>query len=170
MGKLTYLANSLLHRLSKNSCPSCGSRNAHIVDKKIFGVTILLQCQNCFLPYRFPSDSLARNYSFYQHSYAEPRALQQNCHAKQIFPSLSAQASSIAVKTFRPTRPLSKPYLNILGAGFVFSITEQTGAMPAFSLVELSALKKPGAISSPKREEAMVRRSYQSITSAVHSS
>jgi len=52
-------------------CPNCGSKNAKVVDKKFFGLTNLLQCSECFLRYRFPSDSTDFNYQFYQKNYAQ---------------------------------------------------------------------------------------------------
>ena len=71
MGKLTYLKNSLLHRFLSNHCPSCGSENAKTIDAKFFGLTNLLQCSECFLRYRFPTDSTDFNYQFYQGNYVQ---------------------------------------------------------------------------------------------------
>lgn len=71
MGKLSYLKNSLLHRFSSNYCPSCGSENAKIIDSKFLGLTKLLQCDECFLRYRFPTDSIDFNYQFYQSNYVQ---------------------------------------------------------------------------------------------------
>jgi len=71
MDKLTYLKNSLLHRFSANHCPSCGCRSANVVDKKFLGLTNLLQCDDCFLRYRFPTDSSDFSFQFYQNSYVQ---------------------------------------------------------------------------------------------------
>lgn len=72
MSKLTYLKNSLLHRFSTNRCPSCGSTDATVVDRKLLGLTNLLQCSSCYLRYRFPTDSKELNYKFYQYDYVQP--------------------------------------------------------------------------------------------------
>ena len=72
MSKFSYLKNSILRRFSKNRCPSCGSEVAKVIDSKLFGLTNLLQCGECFMRYRFPADSADYNYQFYQDSYVQP--------------------------------------------------------------------------------------------------
>ncbi|QPN59116.1 methyltransferase domain-containing protein [Synechococcus sp. CBW1002] len=37
----------------------------------MFGITKLLECQDCYLRYRFPVDSDVSNYKFYQNSYVQ---------------------------------------------------------------------------------------------------
>lgn len=71
MSKISYFKNSLLHRFSSSHCPSCGGENAKVVDTKFLGLTNLLQCGECFLRYRFPTDSADFNYHFYQSSYVQ---------------------------------------------------------------------------------------------------
>jgi hypothetical protein len=72
MNKLAYLKKVALRRFSKNACPSCKSTRFHIIDTKFFGLTNLLECQDCCLRYRFPVDSDVFNYQFYQDSYVQP--------------------------------------------------------------------------------------------------
>jgi len=70
MANFKYLLKQLYHRLDQNKCPSGGSLNASAVDNKFF-VTVLLQCNNCLLRYRFPSDPPEMNDKFYQGSYRQ---------------------------------------------------------------------------------------------------
>jgi hypothetical protein len=71
MSKLSYLAYCLAHRWSRAVCPSCGSAASKRIDAKFFNLTTLLQCQECFLRYRCPTDSHVKNYNYYQNFYIQ---------------------------------------------------------------------------------------------------
>lgn len=51
-------------------CPSCGSTESGLVQRKYF-VTELRKCRQCKLLYRYPTDSEEDNSAFYQNSYDE---------------------------------------------------------------------------------------------------
>ena len=72
MGKLAYLKRSLLNRFSPSVCPSCGGACDNVIDKKLCGITTLLECKNCLLRFRFPPDSSEYNFQFYQDNYVQP--------------------------------------------------------------------------------------------------
>jgi 2-polyprenyl-3-methyl-5-hydroxy-6-metoxy-1,4-benzoquinol methylase len=71
LSKLSYLVKSCLGYFTPRLCPACGSRNNLVVDAK-YGVTRLLECQECFLRFRHPVDTEKFNFSFYQKRYIQP--------------------------------------------------------------------------------------------------
>lgn len=70
--KINYLANSLQKRLLSlgNECPSCGSTNAIVIERK-FLVTNLKRCDDCGLLYRTPTTTETENSLFYQKAYRQ---------------------------------------------------------------------------------------------------
>ncbi|MFQ5446053.1 MAG: class I SAM-dependent methyltransferase [Saprospiraceae bacterium] len=68
--KTSYLLHCVLHYADKVSCPSCGSNDAVLIDRKYL-VARLFECQNCKLYFRHPSDSIKENLDFYQDAYTE---------------------------------------------------------------------------------------------------
>jgi len=70
--KTKFFLYSVKEKLKMNSslCPSCGSKNSFVVDRKYI-VTTLHRCQNCQLLYRVPTISSEENQSFYQHEYTQ---------------------------------------------------------------------------------------------------
>ena len=70
--KITYLSSSLskLFRGKWYICPSCGSSNSEIVDRK-YVVTTLRRCEGCSLLYRAPTTTMAEFDKFYQQEYSE---------------------------------------------------------------------------------------------------
>lgn len=71
--KLLYLANSLQKRLLNHpyNCPGCYSNQANVIDSKIWGITTLVECDQCGLLYRTPTDSPKDSIKFYQESYSQ---------------------------------------------------------------------------------------------------
>lgn len=55
---------------SGKNCPSCGSSQSKVVDRKYL-VTALRRCENCKLLFRTPTTSPDENASFYQENYSE---------------------------------------------------------------------------------------------------
>jgi SAM-dependent methyltransferase len=70
--KLRYLLRSATKRALAfvSRCPNCASTDVLIVDSK-FGVTKLVECAQCSLLYRTPTDSAQENACFYQSEYDE---------------------------------------------------------------------------------------------------
>lgn len=68
--RLTYLFDSLKRCWWPAVCPSCGSKNVDVIDRK-FLVTTLNDCRECRLCFRHPTDSFEANANFYQSSYVE---------------------------------------------------------------------------------------------------
>ena len=68
--KVKYLTNSALRIFEPKICPFCNAKNRKVIDRKYF-VTFLIECENCFLKYRHPYESVSSNKEFYQKEYAE---------------------------------------------------------------------------------------------------
>lgn len=70
--KLAYLGRQIQRRLLcyYPRSPNCGSARFARMDTKAV-VTELRECQDCHLYYRFPTDSVEDNRSFYQHAYKQ---------------------------------------------------------------------------------------------------
>ncbi len=71
MSKLSYLSYCLAHRFSRAVCPGCGSAASIRIDAKFCNLSTLLQCKECYLRYRCPTDSQVKNYNYYQDSYIQ---------------------------------------------------------------------------------------------------
>jgi len=70
--KLSYLFRSLKKRCLGfvSQCPNCGSKTGAVVDSK-YGVTRLIQCADCYLLYRTPTDTKLESDSYYQLEYQQ---------------------------------------------------------------------------------------------------
>ena len=68
--KFVYLIDSLLASGQKTQCTYCGSGNCKEIDRKYL-FTKLMECQNCHLYFRFPTDKKETNADFYQIDYKE---------------------------------------------------------------------------------------------------
>ena len=58
-------------QINEKSCPVCQTNNRKIIDSKLFGLTRLVECQNCKLRFRLPKDKEDFVKSFYQKNYKE---------------------------------------------------------------------------------------------------
>jgi 2-polyprenyl-3-methyl-5-hydroxy-6-metoxy-1,4-benzoquinol methylase len=70
MNQVSYFFDSLAKYNSEIVCPSCGSSNHTLVDRKYF-VLRLFECQSCNLYYRHPVEQEAASEQFYQSDYTE---------------------------------------------------------------------------------------------------
>jgi 2-polyprenyl-3-methyl-5-hydroxy-6-metoxy-1,4-benzoquinol methylase len=72
--KIKYLLSSLFKRMkgAKNVCPYCKTdlKNGALVDKK-YAVTALLECPQCNILVRVPTDDVAASNEFYQEVYSQ---------------------------------------------------------------------------------------------------
>ena len=68
--KISYLLDSVKNYGQPVVCPSCGSKNAQLIDRK-YVVTRLFECDTCKIYFRHPTDSSAVNKEFYQSEYTE---------------------------------------------------------------------------------------------------
>lgn len=70
VAKLRYLSSGISGRLTQpRLCPACKHSDHTTVDKKYFHS--LLECRNCGLRYRYPSETNEKAKEFYQHEYSE---------------------------------------------------------------------------------------------------
>jgi cyclopropane fatty-acyl-phospholipid synthase-like methyltransferase len=69
--KVKYLAWAALHQFGEDSCPSCQSVGKKLPIKRKYAVTVLLECPDCGLRYRFPKMSEQESNRFYQADYAQ---------------------------------------------------------------------------------------------------
>lgn len=68
---LNYLLKGAYRRLYQSSnCPCCHSPNGLVVDRKLFHS--LIECSNCRILHRYPSESSSVMSDFYQDGYDEP--------------------------------------------------------------------------------------------------
>jgi hypothetical protein len=74
MNKLRYLFFGILKYFSQKKCPVCSSNHNRVVDTKYF-VTRLLECYDCNILFRHPSDSPDFNKVFYQEDYKQKKCL-----------------------------------------------------------------------------------------------
>ncbi|QOV23339.1 class I SAM-dependent methyltransferase [Anabaenopsis elenkinii] len=72
MSKLSFLIFILDKYLRNQSrdCPHCGSKNTILKQRKKLLIE-LRECQDCFLMYRYPKDTMVDNFNFYQLNYQE---------------------------------------------------------------------------------------------------
>jgi 2-polyprenyl-3-methyl-5-hydroxy-6-metoxy-1,4-benzoquinol methylase len=72
MSKLAFLIFILDKYLRNQSrdCPHCGSKNTILKQRKKL-LLQLRECQDCFLMYRYPKDTMVDNLNFYQSDYQE---------------------------------------------------------------------------------------------------
>ncbi|EFA71930.1 hypothetical protein CRD_02448 [Raphidiopsis brookii D9] len=72
MSKLSFLIFILDKYLRNQSrdCPHCGSENTILKQRKKL-LLELRECQDCFLMYRYPKDTMVDNFNFYQLNYDE---------------------------------------------------------------------------------------------------
>lgn len=71
MYKVSYLLSGLSGRLgSRRECVVCGSLDGKRIDRKWFHS--LIECQNCGVLFRFPSESPEKMAQFYAQGYSEP--------------------------------------------------------------------------------------------------
>lgn len=77
MRKLEYLLWGGLNYFKPKKCPACSSSQNKVVDTKYF-VTKLLECGNCKILFRHPTDDSDFNKKFYQSEYKENNCLVTN--------------------------------------------------------------------------------------------
>jgi|1048.fasta_scaffold01899_2 hypothetical protein len=118
MGKLSYFKRSLFNRFSANKCPCCGSTEANIVDKKLLGLTTLLQCSGCYLRYRFPADSDHFSFQFYQDNYVQS-GLTTDLPAKEQLAKLLQSNFTNTEKDFSGYSSILKSISNYLNRNLV---------------------------------------------------
>lgn len=70
VNKIEYALSGLYRRRRPRSCPSCGSFECAVIDRKIFHQ--LLLCEKCSLLYRFPYETAEEMKSFYRKAYSQP--------------------------------------------------------------------------------------------------
>lgn len=68
--KIRYFIDSLLAFRQKIQCTYCRSEHCKEIDRKYL-FTKLMECQNCHLYFRFPTDKKETNADFYQIDYRE---------------------------------------------------------------------------------------------------
>jgi 2-polyprenyl-3-methyl-5-hydroxy-6-metoxy-1,4-benzoquinol methylase len=68
--KFAYLIDSVLAFGQKIQCTYCGSGNCKEIDRKYL-FTKLMECKNCHLYFRYPTDKKETNADFYQIDYKE---------------------------------------------------------------------------------------------------
>ena len=68
---IDYLLSGAYRRINQSSaCPCCGSKKGKVIDRKLFHS--LIECSNCHILHRYPSESALVMANFYQEGYDEP--------------------------------------------------------------------------------------------------
>jgi 2-polyprenyl-3-methyl-5-hydroxy-6-metoxy-1,4-benzoquinol methylase len=68
--KYRYLLDCAQRYFSAVRCPSCGSNECRLTDRK-YVVSRLFECRQCHLYFRHPLESIASNKAFYQSEYTQ---------------------------------------------------------------------------------------------------